>query len=147
MPVSQGEAMNDRNIPSNECLYSGMPEVEWLAILTRDDKYASVEYCDVAIQDRRSLIAAVKRMAARLAQQVETHPADAEMNTARMTIAEQKRLRLSRVHLKRAMAATRRWRQYRDSSLSLYQLWVVALVEEIERLRENKPAVKTGAES
>lgn len=60
------------DLPSNECLYSGMPEVEWLAILARDDKYASVEYCDVAIQDRRLLIAAVKRMAARLAQQVET---------------------------------------------------------------------------
>jgi hypothetical protein len=44
---------------------SGIPEVEWLAMLARDDKYASVEHCDVPIQDRRSLIAAVKRLTSR----------------------------------------------------------------------------------
>jgi hypothetical protein len=44
---------------------SGIPEVEWLAMVARDDKYASVEHCDVPIQDRRSLIAAVKRLTAR----------------------------------------------------------------------------------
>lgn len=51
---------------------SGIPEVEWLAMLARDDKYASVEHCDVPIQDRRSLIAAVKRLTSRVAVKTST---------------------------------------------------------------------------
>lgn len=50
-------------LTSNQYLHPGMPEVEWLAILARDDKYASVEFCDVPIQDRRALIAVIKRLA------------------------------------------------------------------------------------
>lgn len=53
-------------LTSNEYFYTGMPEVEWLAILARDDKYASVQYCDVPIQDRRALIAVVKRLQERV---------------------------------------------------------------------------------